>query len=438
MKNNSFKKVSRGLIAATIFTTLMITPGFAQTGEITGNGVRVRKEPSTSSTIVTLVEKGKKVEILDEKSDWYKISTGSSTGWVSAELIKKSGAGKTMYVNTEVANLRKSASTSSSIAGKLTKGAKVTTLEMSSDGKWYKIKHGNTTAWISAELLSSSASASTSSSTSTSSTTGTVNDNNVNLRASASTSAKSLAKLSKNKKVTILSTSGEWYKVSVDGKTGYIHTKCVDKGTSSTTTTTAASSSQGKINDNNVNLRKSASTSSKSLAKLSKNKVVTILSTTGEWYKVSVDGKTGYVHSKCLDKVTSTSRAKTNTSKSSQIVTFAKKYLGYKYVWGAAGPSSFDCSGFTQYVFKKNGITLPRTSAEQSKKGTKVVKSKLQAGDLVFFSGINGSGSGVSHVGIYIGNDKFIHAANSSRGVVIDELSSTYYSKHYVTAKRFI
>jgi len=66
------------------------------------------------------------------------------------------------------------------------------------------------------------------------------------------------------------------------------------------------------------------------------------------------------------------------------------------------------------------------------------VKSKLQAGDLVFFSGINGSGSGVSHVGIYIGNDKFIHAANSSRGVVIDELSSTYYSKHYVTAKRFI
>jgi len=436
MKNNSFKKVSRGLIAATIFTTLMITPGFAQTGEIAGNGVRVRKEPSTSATIVTLVEKGKKVEILEEKNEWYKISTGSSTGWVSAELIKKSGSGKTMYVNTDVANLRKSASTSATIAGKLTRGAKVTTLELSADGEWYKIKHGNTTAWISAELLSSSAST-ISSSTSTSTTTGTVNDNNVNLRKSASTSSDSLGKLSKNKKVTILGTSGEWYKVSVDGKTGYIHSDYVVKG-NSTTTTVSAASSQGTVNDNNVNLRKSASTSSDSLGKLSKNKKVTILATSGEWYKVSVDGKTGYIHSDYVTKVTSTSRAKTNTSKGSQIVSFAKKYLGGKYVWGATGPDAFDCSGFTQYVYKKNGVTIPRTSLEQSKKGTKVSKSELQLGDLVFFKGINGGSNTVSHVGIYIGNGQFIHASSSTRGIVIDSLSSAYYTKKYVTAKRYI
>ena len=116
---------------------------------------------------------------------------------------------------------------------------------------------------------------------------------------------------------------------------------------------------------------------------------------------------------------------------------FAKKYLGYKYVAGGSSPSTgFDCSGFTYYVFKnKAGIVLPRTSSAQSKYGTYVSKSNLKAGDLVFFD-TNGANDGnVSHVGMYIGNNEFIHAANSKKGVIKSTLTG-YYDKKFINARR--
>jgi len=139
-----------------------------------------------------------------------------------------------------------------------------------------------------------------------------------------------------------------------------------------------------------------------------------------------------------FDVVELTSRGKDLSSKNAQIVEFAKKYIGGKYVWGANGPNAFDCSGFTQYVFSKNGIGLNRTAAEQAKQGMKVSKNELEIGDLVFFSKINSVGAGVSHVGIYIGNGKFIHASNSRNGIRVDELSNNYYTKHYHSARRVI
>ena len=102
----------------------------------------------------------------------------------------------------------------------------------------------------------------------------------------------------------------------------------------------------------------------------------------------------------------------TVSTKANEVIAYAKTLLGKPYVWGAQGPNSFDCSGFTYYVFKnKAGIVLPRTSSAQSKYGTYVSKSNLKAGDLVFFD-TNGANDGnVSHVGMYIGNGQMIHAS---------------------------
>ena len=126
-------------------------------------------------------------------------------------------------------------------------------------------------------------------------------------------------------------------------------------------------------------------------------------------------------------------------SLSKKVVELAKQQLGKKYVWGGNGPTTFDCSGLTKYVYGKVGITLERVSYNQATQGIKVDKSKLQIGDLLFFSGINSASSNkISHVGIYIGNGEFLHAANSTRGVVIDDLDADYYKKHYVTARRVI
>ena len=127
------------------------------------------------------------------------------------------------------------------------------------------------------------------------------------------------------------------------------------------------------------------------------------------------------------------------SSKSSKIITLAKKQLGKKYVWADEGPDTFDCSGFTYYVFKnKAGITLPRNSAVQSKYGTYVSRSNIKGGDLLFFD-TNGSNNGaVSHVGLYIGNGQMIHASYSQRKIVTVSINNSYYQNAFVNARRVL
>ncbi|ASA26566.1 hydrolase [Paenibacillus donghaensis] len=108
--------------------------------------------------------------------------------------------------------------------------------------------------------------------------------------------------------------------------------------------------------------------------------------------------------------------------------------LGTKYVSGGVSTNGFDCSGFTMYVFDKIGINLPHQSGSQYQMGTAISRSDLREGDLLFF---NTSGKGVSHVGIYVGDDKFAHAS-SKRGVTISTLSDSYYVDRYVGAKRIM
>lgn len=109
------------------------------------------------------------------------------------------------------------------------------------------------------------------------------------------------------------------------------------------------------------------------------------------------------------------------------IIPIAEKYIGSPYVWGGTSPAGFDCSGFVQYVFAKVGISLPHSSSAMYSTGTSV--NNYAAGDLVFF---NTSGTGISHVGIYIGNDKFISA--TSNGVKIDSLKSSYWGSRFIGA----
>lgn len=113
----------------------------------------------------------------------------------------------------------------------------------------------------------------------------------------------------------------------------------------------------------------------------------------------------------------------------------ALSYRGMPYIFGAESPSSgFDCSGLVSYVLHQKGLNPPRTSSAQAHYGTKVSRSNLKPGDLVFFAGTYKRG--VSHVGIYIGNNNFVHAANPSKGVRVDSLSSSYYANHYHSARR--
>ena len=112
----------------------------------------------------------------------------------------------------------------------------------------------------------------------------------------------------------------------------------------------------------------------------------------------------------------------------SAVVELALQYNGASYVWGGESPSGFDCSGFVKYVYATAaGISLPHSAKSQAQHGVAVSKDELQPGDLVFFETYT---SGISHVGIYIGNNQFIHAANSRTGVKITALGSSGYEKY--------
>jgi len=126
-------------------------------------------------------------------------------------------------------------------------------------------------------------------------------------------------------------------------------------------------------------------------------------------------------------------------AKEEKILQTAKKFLGVKYIWAANGPSAFDCSGFTRYVFKKNGINLPRYSGHQANIGKKVKFTELQKGDLVFFDTTKKFTKKVNHVGIFIGNNKFIHASSGGHKVMITSFSKKkFYKNKFLYARRII
>ena len=220
----------------------------------------------------------------------------------------------------------------------------------------------------------------------------------------------------------------------------------------------------GYVKADGLNIRKEPTTSSEAIHSLSFNSKIKITGEIDGWYRIDYNNQIGYVSQKYVsdtklpantsrgdvDRTISTysepseetteentREASTSSSEGKEVVEFAKKYLGYKYVAGGSSPSTgFDCSGFTTYVFRNFGVSLNRSSKDQIKNGTAVSKSNLQPGDIVIFK--NQGKTAIGHVGIFIGNGNFIHAANKKEGVVITALSSSYYSQRYVGARRVI
>lgn len=214
------------------------------------------------------------------------------------------------------------------------------------------------------------------------------------------------------------------------------------------------------VNSEVINLRADATTDSDSVNRLTLATEVTVVGETNGWSKVKVNGQEGYIlstllsdrkpevttsrgtqeqrqESKKTTKKESSEKATSSSGSStgSAIVEKAKSFIGSKYVYGGSSPSGFDCSGFTQYIYKQFGISLNRTAAGQYSNGRSVSKSELQLGDLVMFGS---SASNIYHVGIYMGNGKIVHAANGSRGVTTDTINSGYYANNYFGARRIV
>lgn len=186
------------------------------------------------------------------------------------------------------------------------------------------------------------------------------------------------------------------------------------------------------VNCDALNVRVSPNTSCDVVQTVPSGTGLEVIYADNGWYNIRMsNGVTGFVSAKYVSAA-----APQGSSVGVKAAQTAQKYIGHSYSYGASGPHSFDCSGLTSFVYRQLGISLPRASSSQGSSGTYVAKSSLAAGDLVFFS--NRGDRKINHVGIYVGDNKFVHAATSKRGVVMDNITSSYYVNHYVTARRVV
>ena len=302
---------------------------------------------------------------------------------------------------------------------------------------------------------------------------------NLRLRSKASTSSTILDTAAKGEVVVVLSKTGKWYKVIYNLQEGYMHSDYLNVVKKEN-----VELGYGKVNGTSVNMRKGPSTSYASVTKATTGDKAYIIGINNGWYKVIFQDKICYIRSDYMD-LTEFPYENKDSSKSpvffkggkstgvavsaaalkaaekpeapkpekdepvveepkkeevvqvslgDQIVAKAKTCLGVPYVWNGTSMKGFDCSGLVYYVLKSLGYSPNRSSVDQYKMGSYVSKSKLQPGDLVFFAGTYKSG--ISHVGIYIGDGQFIHSPHSGDVVKISDLNSNYYREHYYGARR--
>ena len=274
---------------------------------------------------------------------------------------------------------------------------------------------------------------------------GTVDTDALRLRNEANTTSTILATASKGDTVVILEDAGNgWYKVDYNTVEGYMSSEYL---TVSTQADVTIGYGLVQADGSTLNVRSGPGTSYDKVATLSDNAVVTIVGINNGWYKIKTSsGTVGYVSSEymvtCKDSAGSRGDGTTavattsNSSMGQQVVAYAKQFMGVPYVYGGNGPNSFDCSGFTSYIYRHFGYTLNRTASTQLSNGTAVSKSELQPGDLVFFR--YNTSYPASHVGIYIGNGQFIHASTNKYQVQIDQLNTGHYANVYIAARRIL
>lgn len=267
---------------------------------------------------------------------------------------------------------------------------------------------------------------------------GTVNTDALRLRSEADPEASILATADKDDVVVVLEEIDDtWYRVDYNTIEGFMSREFLDLAS-----TVDVDLGYGRVMTNGatLNIRSGPSTDHDQVTTLYSGQVVSLVGIEDGWYKITYKNYEGYASSDyivpCLDATGSRGDGDIASTQGQQVVDYAMQYLGCPYVWGGNGPKSFDCSGFSKYVYAHFGYGLNRTASAQLSNGVSVSFDELQPGDLVFFNNRRVS-TPVSHVGIYIGNGQFIHASTNSYTVEISSLSG-HYANTYVYARRIL
>lgn len=412
-------------LASLLFINISLA---ANTGIINVDVANLRKTADAESTILEQISLNQEVEILGEEGDWYQIKYNQITGYVNKELVTVNSNPQTTEENNQVNE---------------------NSTNENNEEKQNTTEENNVSTETTQEITLGEYKIS----------------EDTKLKLIPSINATDVIELKTDETVTVTEIINGWACVETQTTRGWLRKDKLKKDEPVKEQPVEEQPTQEVqiktkyINSTTVNVRQEANTTSSIVTTVPVNTEVQVYSEENGWSKVKVNNVEGYISSSLLsDNKQETSRAQKSTRKSSStknktskkttnttanvpasgngssIVATARKYLGYKYVYGGSSPSTgFDCSGFTSYVFKQHGISLNRTAAGQYSNGVAVSRSNLQPGDLVMFGK-----SRINHVAIYIGGGQIIHASTPSTGVRIDSLSTGYYNNNYVGARRIL
>lgn len=419
------------LILSMLFINISLA---ANTGTINVETANLRETADAESKILEQLSLNQEVEIVEKAGDWYKVKHNNITGYIRKDLINTNEEKVEKNETTQVTNQvsQENTTTSNNVQANA-----VLTENNSELGEYILVA-------------------------------------DTKLKLVPTINATDVVEVKKDEKVNATEIINDWVCVETKNTKGWIRKDKLQREQKVEQIQQPVQEEVVKtktkyINATSVNVRKEPNTTSEIIANATQNTAVTVSKEENGWSKVTLIEKEGYISSSLLSdtkqepaKINTTSRGantsrksskkekstnaqanvandtktpsnSTGSAKGSAIVATAKKYLGYKYVYGGTSASTgFDCSGFTSYVYRQHGISLNRTAAGQYSNGTYVSRANLQPGDLVMF------GSPINHVAIYIGGGQIIHASTPSTGVRIDSLNSGYYSKNYTGARRIV
>lgn len=255
-------------------------------------------------------------------------------------------------------------------------------------------------------------------------------DGSLNVRKGAGTDSKVVGKMSNHDACEILGKKDGWIKIKSGKVKGYVKSGYLLMGDAALTIAEKEVETVATVNTTTLRVREDKSTDSAIVSLVGEGEDLIVEKIVDDWYKVEVDDQKGYISgeyvtiSQKLPTASSVEELENGTGVSDtrvSLVQYALQFVGNRYVWGGTSlTNGIDCSGFTMQIYARYGISLPHHAASQPGYGTRISASDAQPGDLFFY----GSGSTISHVGIYIGNGQIVHASNARTGI---KISSAYY-----------
>ena len=419
-------------------------PGVTGTVYISANTLVAYSSPSTSSKSLGTMSYGESMLLLGVDDGWAKIQNSSgAVGYCKyggLTSVNPNSLNLSMYAQSSGVKLYAKPLTTATVSRTINQGDSVTVIAVTGDGVWARVNLGSGKyAYVQTKSISETRpDGDDSGITDITKKTVYITATTLAVYASPSTSSASLGTMSFGESLSCTGVNSTWARVvNSSGALGYCKLSGLSDTNPNTYNVALYAQSSG------VKVYSKASTSSTVLTTLSLNAKVTGVAINADksWIRLKNDsGSYGYVQASSV--ATTPDSGSTDSATVNKVIALAKAQSGKPYIYGTTGPNSFDCSGFTYYVFKNAaGVTLKRTSESQGYDSsyTKISAiSNLKVGDLVFFNTNSDDADLCDHVGIYLGSGSFIHASSAGGKVITSSLNSGYYNRTYSWGRRVL